>query len=159
MSYLIASPALREGLLYFGTYNSDVLAVDWRNQKVVWALPGPQTRVPVPLLGRHDGGPRRRGRLRQVDPLHRPDHRQRHLEAHDAGRRGQLTLDRGGPGVHRFERREPVRTLAGRRDRAVEVQDRPQRDGGGDRRGVLVIGAEGAGEFICFEAVSASTEK
>lgn len=36
MSYLIASPAMRDGLLYFGTYNSEVLAVDWRNQKVVW---------------------------------------------------------------------------------------------------------------------------
>ena len=36
MSYLIASPALREGKLYFGTYSSEVLAVDWKKQQIVW---------------------------------------------------------------------------------------------------------------------------
>ncbi len=35
-TYLIASPAVIEDLLYVGTYASEVIAVDWRQQEVIW---------------------------------------------------------------------------------------------------------------------------
>ena len=35
-TYLIASPAVVGDILYVGTYASEVVAVDWRKQSVVW---------------------------------------------------------------------------------------------------------------------------
>lgn len=35
-SYLIASPAVLGDMLYVGTYASEVVAVDWKNEKIVW---------------------------------------------------------------------------------------------------------------------------
>ena len=35
-TYLIASPAIVGDILYVGTYGSEVVAVDWRKQAVVW---------------------------------------------------------------------------------------------------------------------------
>jgi outer membrane protein assembly factor BamB len=35
-TYLIASPALKGDFLYFGTYNSEVLSVNWKTLKVEW---------------------------------------------------------------------------------------------------------------------------
>lgn len=40
-SLLIASPALREGILYFGTASGEVLALDWQQQSTVWTYLDP----------------------------------------------------------------------------------------------------------------------
>ncbi len=37
-TYLIASPAVRDETLYVGTYASEVVAIDWKNQKRLWAF-------------------------------------------------------------------------------------------------------------------------
>ena len=39
-TYLIASPAIVGDILYVGTYGSEVVAVDWRKQSVVWRYQG-----------------------------------------------------------------------------------------------------------------------
>ena len=40
-SYLIASPAVKEDLLYVGTYSSEVVAVNWKKEKIVWTYKDP----------------------------------------------------------------------------------------------------------------------
>src|SRR5690606_34123210 len=39
-TYLIASPATRDGILYFGTYAATVIAIDWKNKKTIWTYSG-----------------------------------------------------------------------------------------------------------------------
>lgn len=40
-SYLIASPAIVGNMLYVGNYGGEVLAVDWKNEKIVWRYKQP----------------------------------------------------------------------------------------------------------------------
>jgi len=40
-SYLIASPAVMGDMLYVGTYKSEVVAVDWKKEKIVWRYKDP----------------------------------------------------------------------------------------------------------------------
>ena len=39
-SYLIASPAIVDNMLYVGTHGSEFLAIDWKEARVVWRYPG-----------------------------------------------------------------------------------------------------------------------
>lgn len=45
-SYLIASPAVVENMLYVGNYGGEVLAVDWKNEKIVWRYSDPAKEFP-----------------------------------------------------------------------------------------------------------------
>jgi outer membrane protein assembly factor BamB len=45
-SYLIASPAVIGNMLYVGTYASEVQAIDWREQKIVWRYKDPKREFP-----------------------------------------------------------------------------------------------------------------
>lgn len=45
-TYLIASPAVRDETLYVGTYASEVVAIDWKNQKRLWAFRDPKREFP-----------------------------------------------------------------------------------------------------------------
>lgn len=45
-SYLIASPALVGEMLYVGTYASEVLAVNWKEEKFVWRYRDPRREFP-----------------------------------------------------------------------------------------------------------------
>lgn len=45
-SYLIASPAVLGDMLYVGTYASEVLAVNWKTEEVVWIYRDPQREQP-----------------------------------------------------------------------------------------------------------------
>ncbi|MFO0178529.1 MAG: PQQ-binding-like beta-propeller repeat protein, partial [Planctomyces sp.] len=41
-SFLIASPAIVDNLLYVGTHTGLILCVDWRQGQIVWKYPGPR---------------------------------------------------------------------------------------------------------------------
>ncbi|MCA9098981.1 MAG: PQQ-like beta-propeller repeat protein, partial [Planctomycetaceae bacterium] len=45
-TYLIASPAVLDDTLYVGTYASEVVAIDWKNQKRIWAFRDPKRDFP-----------------------------------------------------------------------------------------------------------------
>ena len=45
-TYLIASPAVWENVLYVGTYASEVVAVDWKIPEKVWTYKDPQREFP-----------------------------------------------------------------------------------------------------------------
>ena len=45
-SYLIASPAVVDNMLYVGTYASEVVAVDWKQKEVVWRYRDPRRELP-----------------------------------------------------------------------------------------------------------------
>ncbi len=45
-SYLIASPAVVGDLLYVGTYNSEVVAVDWKKLEILWTYRDPDREFP-----------------------------------------------------------------------------------------------------------------
>ena len=45
-SYLIASPAVMGDLLYVGTHGSEVLAVNWQKQEIVWRYRNPKRDLP-----------------------------------------------------------------------------------------------------------------
>lgn len=45
-TYLIASPAVVDNILYVGTYASEVVAVDWQAGKTVWAYKDPEREFP-----------------------------------------------------------------------------------------------------------------
>jgi outer membrane protein assembly factor BamB len=45
-SYLIASPALVGNMLYVGTHNSEVLAIDWQKEEIVWRYKDPSREFP-----------------------------------------------------------------------------------------------------------------
>ncbi|RMG34145.1 MAG: serine/threonine protein kinase [Planctomycetota bacterium] len=46
-TYLIASPAVYGDVLYFGTYTGEVLAVNWKEKKVVWRYRDPEKEFPI----------------------------------------------------------------------------------------------------------------
>jgi outer membrane protein assembly factor BamB len=45
-TYLIASPAVVDNMLYVGTYASEVVAVDWKQKEVVWRYRDPRREFP-----------------------------------------------------------------------------------------------------------------
>lgn len=45
-AYTAASPALVDGIAYYGTFNNEVLAVDLRNQKYLWRYEHPRRHFP-----------------------------------------------------------------------------------------------------------------
>lgn len=45
-TYLIASPAVVDNMLYVGTYASEVVAVDWKEQKKIWTYKAPKQEFP-----------------------------------------------------------------------------------------------------------------
>ena len=45
-TYLIASPAVMGEMLYVGTYASEVVAVNWKEEKVVWRYKDPKREFP-----------------------------------------------------------------------------------------------------------------
>ncbi len=45
-TYLIASPAVLGNMLYVGTYASEVMAIDWKKQEVVWRYKDPVREFP-----------------------------------------------------------------------------------------------------------------
>ena len=45
-AYTAASPALVNGVAYYGTFNNDVLAVDLHNQKYLWRYEHPERHFP-----------------------------------------------------------------------------------------------------------------
>ncbi len=45
-TYLIASPAVMGDMLYVGTYASEVVAVDWKKEKIVWRYKDPKREFP-----------------------------------------------------------------------------------------------------------------
>jgi len=46
-TYLIASPAVMGEMLYVGTYGGRVVAVDWKNEKIVWKHKPPRGEFPI----------------------------------------------------------------------------------------------------------------
>lgn len=45
-TYLIASPAVMGDMLYVGTYAAEVVAVDWKNEQIVWKYQDPDRDFP-----------------------------------------------------------------------------------------------------------------
>jgi len=46
-TYLIASPAVMGDMLYVGTYGGEVVAVNWKNEKIVWKYKPPRGEFPI----------------------------------------------------------------------------------------------------------------
>lgn len=46
-TYLIASPAVFGDVLYFGTYTGEVLAVNWKQKKILWRYRDPEKEFPI----------------------------------------------------------------------------------------------------------------
>jgi eukaryotic-like serine/threonine-protein kinase len=44
--YLIASPAVKDNMLYVGTHGAEVLAIDWKQGTRIWAYSDPQSEYP-----------------------------------------------------------------------------------------------------------------